>query len=185
MLREGKGMGNLRLVIPGNPGNYIKARLNSRFDLFSCLDQPSAKLKIMIVFPVLIPGQNFLFPGTGREITKCHGKGREIWGLYSRESGETEIPAHLWQELIKCKITSHQEVRCTMSAPSLRPSGMVLPPQPPLVRFNPETKSILIKTKILYSKTADYKYFRGEAHDYPDDCHTHPLLPSLSLHLGL
>ena len=31
----------------------------------------------MIVFPVLIPGQNFLFPGTGREITKCHGKGRE------------------------------------------------------------------------------------------------------------
>ena len=29
----------------------------------------------MIVFPVLIPGQNFLFPGTGREITKCHGKG--------------------------------------------------------------------------------------------------------------
>ena len=33
------------------------------------------KLQMMIVFPVLIPGQNFLFPGTGREITKCHGKG--------------------------------------------------------------------------------------------------------------
>ena len=29
----------------------------------------------MMVFPVLIPGQNFLFPGTGREITKYHGKG--------------------------------------------------------------------------------------------------------------
>ena len=29
---------------------------------------------IMIVFPVLIPSQNFLFPGTGREIIKCHGK---------------------------------------------------------------------------------------------------------------
>ena len=29
----------------------------------------------MIVFPVLIPVQNFLFPGTGREITKCHRKG--------------------------------------------------------------------------------------------------------------
>ena len=28
-----------------------------------------------MVFPVLIPGQNFLFPGTGREITKYHGKG--------------------------------------------------------------------------------------------------------------
>ena len=45
----------------------------------------------MIIFPVLIPGQNFLFPGTGREIKKCHRKGREIWGLYSRETG---IPAH-------------------------------------------------------------------------------------------
>ena len=31
----------------------------------------------MIVFPVLIPGHNFLFPGTGRKITKWHGKGRE------------------------------------------------------------------------------------------------------------
>ena len=30
------------------------------------------------------------------EITKCHGKGREIWGLYSRESRETGIPAHPW-----------------------------------------------------------------------------------------
>ena len=73
MLREGKGMGNLKLVIPGNP----KARLNSRFDSFSCLDQPSAKLQIMTIFPILIPGQNFLFPGMGREITKCHGKGWE------------------------------------------------------------------------------------------------------------
>ena len=31
----------------------------------------------MIVFPVLIPVQNFLFPGTGRENLKCHGKGRD------------------------------------------------------------------------------------------------------------
>ena len=50
----------------------------------------------MILFPVLIPGQKFLFPGMGREITKCHGKGREIWGLYSWESRETEISAHPW-----------------------------------------------------------------------------------------
>ena len=48
----------------------------------------------MIVFPTLIPGKNFLFPGTGREITKCHGKGN----LYSRESRETGIPAHPWVE---------------------------------------------------------------------------------------
>ena len=31
----------------------------------------------MIVFPVIIPVQNFLFPGTGRENLKCHGKGRD------------------------------------------------------------------------------------------------------------
>ena len=36
-----------------------------------------SKLPIMIVFPVLIPVQNFLFPGTGRENLKCHGKGRD------------------------------------------------------------------------------------------------------------
>ena len=55
-----------------------RERLNSRFDLFSCLDQPSAKLQIMRVFSVLIPGQNFLFLGTGREITKCHGNLRHF-----------------------------------------------------------------------------------------------------------
>ena len=30
-----------------------------------------------MVFPVLIPVQNILFPGTGRENLKCHGKGRD------------------------------------------------------------------------------------------------------------
>ena len=71
MLREGKGMGNLRLVIPGIPGipgNHIKDKVKFNILFILCLDQPSAKLQIMIVFPVLIPGQNFLFPGTGREI---------------------------------------------------------------------------------------------------------------------
>ena len=41
----------------------------------SCLLWLNHKFLIMIVFPFLIPGQNYLFPGTGREITKCHGKG--------------------------------------------------------------------------------------------------------------
>ena len=50
------------------------ARINSRFDLFSCLDQPSAKLQIMILFPVLIPGQNLLFPGTGNYKMPREGK---------------------------------------------------------------------------------------------------------------
>ena len=65
--------------------------LNSRFYLFSCLDQPSVKLKIMMVFPVLIPGQNFLFPGTGKETTKCHGKGN----LRKREFPLTPEPVWL------------------------------------------------------------------------------------------
>ena len=46
----------------------------------------------MIVFPVLIPGPKFPFPGTGRE----------IWGLYYRESRKTGIPAH------PCYIHSNQ-----------------------------------------------------------------------------
>ena len=36
------------------------------------------------------------FPGNGKGKFKMprEGKGREIWGLYSRESRETGIPAH-------------------------------------------------------------------------------------------
>ena len=67
----------------------------------------------MIVFAVLISGQNFLFPGTGREITKCHGKGREIWGLYSRETG---IPAHLWS--ILCLTLESLQSKSTRDASS-------------------------------------------------------------------
>ena len=33
------------------------------------------KGNLRLIFTVPIPGQNFLFSGTGREITKCHGKG--------------------------------------------------------------------------------------------------------------
>ena len=40
---------------------------------------------------IAFPGQNFLFPGSGRE----------IWGLYFRESRETGIPAHPCQAVIK------------------------------------------------------------------------------------
>ena len=38
------------------------------------------------------------FPGNGKGKFKMprEGKGREIWGLYSRESRETGIPAHPW-----------------------------------------------------------------------------------------
>ena len=60
MLQEGNGKFEAR-----NPG---------KSHLFSCLDQPSAKLQIMILFPVLIPGQNFLFPGTGNYKMPREGK---------------------------------------------------------------------------------------------------------------
>ena len=48
----------------------------------------------MMVFPVLIPGQNFLFPGTGREITKCHGKGRggKFGACIPGNHGKREFP---------------------------------------------------------------------------------------------
>ena len=48
----------------------------------------------MVVFPVLIPGQNFLFPGMGREIIKCHGKGREgkFEACIPRNHGKREFP---------------------------------------------------------------------------------------------
>ena len=38
------------------------------------------------------------FPGNGKGKFKMpqEGKGREIWGMYSRESRETGIPAHPW-----------------------------------------------------------------------------------------
>ena len=41
------------------------------------------------------------FPGNGKGKFKMprEGKGREIWGFYSRESRETGIPAHPWSSL--------------------------------------------------------------------------------------
>ena len=62
MLREGNGK-----FEACNPGNHIKNQGKFNIYLFSCLDQPSARLQIMIVFPVLIPGQNFHFRG-GRKV---------------------------------------------------------------------------------------------------------------------
>ena len=56
----------------------------------------------MIVFLILIPGQNFLFPGTGREITKCNGKGWEGKFEAFLGSRKTGIPAH------PCYIHSNQ-----------------------------------------------------------------------------
>ena len=71
MLREGNGK-----FEACNPGNHIKAKVKFNILFISCLDQPSAKLQIMIVFPVLIPGQNFLF-SREREGKLQNATGRE------------------------------------------------------------------------------------------------------------
>jgi len=42
------------------------------------------------------PKLPFPVNGKGKFKMPREGKGREIWGLYSRESRETGIPAHPW-----------------------------------------------------------------------------------------
>ena len=61
-----------------------------------------SKLQIMIVFPVLIPVQNFLFPGTGRENLKCHGKGRDgkFEACIPGNHGKREFPLTPGPELV-------------------------------------------------------------------------------------
>ena len=72
----------------------------------------------MLAFPVLIHGWKFLFLagrdgkleiafqdfGKGREMEFSNGKGREIWGWYSRELRETGIPAHPWMMMMMVNI---------------------------------------------------------------------------------
>ena len=102
--REGKG--NLRLVIPGiprNPGNYIKSKVKSKI-WFIFMPWPAIhKTENNDGISRLNSRPKLPFPGNGKGNYKMprEGKGREIWGLYSRESRETGIPAHpcsqVWQ----------------------------------------------------------------------------------------
>ena len=63
-----------------------------------------SKLQILIIFPVLIPVQNFIFPGTGRENQKCRGKGRDgkFEACIPGSHGKREFPltpdwkCHFW-----------------------------------------------------------------------------------------
>ena len=99
MLREGKGMGNLRLVIPGIPGipgNHIKSKVKFNI-LFIFMPWPAIrKTANNDSISRLNSRPKLPFPGNGKGNYKMprEGKGREIWGLYSRESRETGIPAH-------------------------------------------------------------------------------------------
>ena len=51
------------------------------------------------------------FPGNGKGKFKMlrEGKGREIWGMYSRESRETRIPAHPCYGKVTSHILNHRE----------------------------------------------------------------------------
>ena len=79
-----------------------------------------SKLQIMILFPVLIPRLHF--PGNGKGNLKCHGKGREIWGLFSRESREMGIFAHPCDDKYKYDVKlglkfSHLHLQCNIWLP--------------------------------------------------------------------
>ena len=94
--REGKG--NLRLVIPGiprNPGNYIKSKVKFKI-LFIFMPWPAIRKTANDNISRPNSRQKLPFPGNGKGNYKMprEGKGGEIWGLYSRESRETGIPAH-------------------------------------------------------------------------------------------
>ena len=101
MLREGKGMGNLRLVIPGIPGipgNHIKSKVKFNI-LFIFMPWPAIrKTANNDSISRLNSRPKLPFPGNGKGNYKMprEGKGREIWGLYTRESWEMGIPAHPW-----------------------------------------------------------------------------------------
>ena len=62
------------------------------------------------------------FPGNGKGNLKCHGKGREIWGLFSRESREMGIFAHPCDDKYKYDVKlglkfSHLHLQCNIWLP--------------------------------------------------------------------
>ena len=88
----GKGMGNLRLVfpgIPGNPGNHIKSKVKFKI-WFIFMPWPAIrKTANNDSISRLNSRPKLPFPGNGNGNLKCHGKGN--LRLVSRETG---IPAH-------------------------------------------------------------------------------------------
>ena len=97
-IRKCYGKGNLRLVIPGNPGNHIISKVKFKI-LFIFMPWPAIR-KTANNDSISRPNSRpkLPFPGNGKGNYKMprEGKGREIWGLYSWESRETGIPARPW-----------------------------------------------------------------------------------------
>ena len=91
-----EGNGKFEACNPGNPGNHIKSKV--KFKIWFIFMPWPAKLKIIMVFPVLIPGQNFLFPGTGNLKLPWEGKFEAcIPGNHGkREFPLTPVTGALW-----------------------------------------------------------------------------------------
>ena len=132
MLREGKGMGNLRLVIPGIPGipgNQIKSKVKFNI-LFIFMPWPAIhKTANNDSISRLNSRSKLPFPGNGKGNYKMprEGKGLEIWGLYSRESRETGISAHPCSEPVSYKQSSVQKMLVHLK--SLLPTLAIIPVQ--------------------------------------------------------
>ena len=97
MLREGnRKFEACNPGIPGIPGNHIKSKVKFNisfiFTPWPAIRQTANKDSISR----LNSRPKLPFPGNGKGNYKMpqEGKGGEIWGLYSRESRETGIPAH-------------------------------------------------------------------------------------------
>ena len=95
MLREGKGMGNLRLVIPGIPGipgNHIKSKVKFNIS-FIFMPWPAIRQTAnndSISRPNSRPKLTFSKNGKG-----CYKMPREIWGLFFpgiTENGNSRSP---------------------------------------------------------------------------------------------
>ena len=127
MLREGKGMGNLRLVIPGIPGipgNHIKRKVKFNI-LFIFMPWPAIRKTANNDSISRLNSRSKLpFPGNGKLLNATGG---EISCLHSRESRETGISAHPCSEPVSYKQSSVQKMLVHLK--SLLPSLAIIPVQ--------------------------------------------------------
>ena len=119
-----------------------------------------SKLQIMIVFPILIPGQNFLFPGTGRENLKCHGKGRDgkFEACIPGNHGKREFPLTpgTWDPHPPCPLVQHHH-NDNQHHPNIPKHNMytVITSNTPYSSFNTSLTPLVISSPILDCKIAN------------------------------
>ena len=122
MLREGKG--NLRLVIPGNPGNHIKSKVKFKI-WFIFMPWPAIRKTANNDSISRLNSRSKLpFPGNGKLLNATGG---EISCLHSWESRETVISAHPCSEPVSYKQSSVQKMLVHLK--SLLPTLAIIPVQ--------------------------------------------------------